>query len=270
MLTLYHNNLSVCSQKVRMQLEEKKLPWEGRFVDLVHGEHLQPEFLKLNPRALVPTLVHDEVVVIESTVILEYIEDAFPEPALRPSAPGLRAQMRVWEKLPDDGLHTACATISFASVFAQQLAKGLEPEDLERRLANMPDQDRANRQRMIIKDGFNVPFMRQAVAMYERVFDEMNTALKKQGPWLVGKQFTLAELALVPYVERMHRLGFSGFWDKRRPYVGEWFARNQERPSFKAAFDAFKPVDYDDLLREKGINLWPKLEPLLRETVHAD
>jgi hypothetical protein len=61
----------------------------------------------------------------------------------------------------------------------------------------------------------------------------------------------------------MHRLGFSGLWKERRPRVAAWFARVQARPGFKAAFDAFKPVDYDDLLEKKGINLWPKMEPLL-------
>lgn len=263
MLALYHNNLSVCAQKVRLQLAEKKLAWEGRHVDLVHGEHLSPEFLKLNPRGLVPTLVHDDVVVIESTVILEYIEDAFPESALRPSAPGPRAQMRVWEKLPDDGLHTACATISFASVFAEQLSNGLGPEELERRLAKMPDQERAMRQRTLMKEGFGAPFMRSAVALYERVLDDMNRALEENS-WLVGGQITLADIALVPYVERLNRLGFSELWKKRRPRVAEWFARAQARPSFKAAFDDFQPVDYDDLLHKRGINLWPKLEPLLR------
>src|SRR5688500_3928108 len=142
MITLYHHNLSVCSQKVRLLLEEKKLQWEGRFVDLVKGEHLRPEFLKLNPRALVPTIVHDGAVVIESTVIPEYLEDAFPAASFPPSEPALRAQTRVWSKLPDEGLHTACATISFASAFAKQLAEGLGEEELQRRLASMPDQDR--------------------------------------------------------------------------------------------------------------------------------
>ena len=265
MLKLYHNNLSVCAQKVRFQLEEKGLRREEHYVDLLHGEHLRPEFLKLNPRGLVPTLVHDDVVVIESTVILEYIEDVFPEPALRPAAPAQRAQMRVWQKLPDDGLHVACGTISFAAAFAEQLAKGLGAEELERRLASMPDQDRANRQRTLMKEGFKAPFVRQAVAMYERVVGEMNAALEKsKAPFLVGRQFTLAEVALMPYLERLHRMGLGRLWEGRRPYVSDWFSRVRERASFKAAFEAYKPRDYDDLLMEKGVDLWRQFEPLLR------
>lgn len=264
MLKLYHNNLSVCAQKVRIQLFEKGIPWEGIHVDLVPGEHLKPEFLKINPRGLVPVLVDGDVIVYESTVIQEYLEDAFPEPTLRPRSPGLRAQMRLWEKLPDDGLHTACATISFASAFAEQLAAGLGPVELERRLANMPDQERANRQRTLMKEGFGAPFMRSAVAMYERVLDDMDNALADGRPWLVGETYTLAEVALLPYVARMDRLGFSGMWDRSRPRVREWFARGESRPSFKKAMNDFQPIDYDDLLRKRGINLWPKLEPLLQ------
>ena len=50
MLTLYHHNISVCAQKVRIALDEKRIPWQGREVDLMKGEHLTPEFLKINPR----------------------------------------------------------------------------------------------------------------------------------------------------------------------------------------------------------------------------
>ena len=266
MLTLYHNNLSVCAQKVRFQLEEKGIAREERYVDLLHGEHLKPEFLKLNPRGLVPALVHGDVVVIESTVILEYIEDVFPEPPLRPAAPAHRAQMRVWQKLPDDGLHVACGTISFAAAFAQQLLDEFGAEEIERRLANMPDQDRANRQRLLMKEGFNAPFVRQAVGVYERVLDEMEAALQKfKAPYLVDGRFTLAEVALVPYLERLQRLGLGRMWEGRRPQVSEWFERVRDRAGFKAAFDAYKPRDYDDLVREKGVELWPRVEPLLRK-----
>jgi glutathione S-transferase len=263
MLTLFHNNLSVCAQKVRLQLAEKKLDWESRHVDLVHGEHLRPEYLKLNPRGLVPTLVHDGTVVIESTVILEYLEDVFAEPSLRPLSPAARARMRVWAKIPDEGLHTACATISFASAFAEQLSAGLGPTELERRLAGMPDQDRANRQRTLMKEGFAAPFMRSAVRMYENTLDDMNRALEASD-WLAGDEFSLAELALSPYLARMDRLGFDRLWQGRRANVAAWFERVRARPSFKVAIDEPQPVDYDDLLRKRGVDLWPKMEPLLR------
>ena len=87
MLTLYHNDMSLCAQKVRVCLVEKGLAWEDKHLVLRAAEHQQPWYLKLNRRAVVPTLVHDGQVVPESNVILEYLEDVFPQPRLRPNDP---------------------------------------------------------------------------------------------------------------------------------------------------------------------------------------
>ena len=84
MLALYHNDMSLCAQKVRVCLAEKGLEWENRHLILRAGEHQQPWYIKLNPRAVVPTLVDGEKVVPESNVILEYLEEAYPDPALAP------------------------------------------------------------------------------------------------------------------------------------------------------------------------------------------
>ena len=96
MLTLYHADHSTCSQKVRICLAEKGLEFESRIVNLATKEHLEPEYLELNPNGVVPTLVHDGTVVLDSSVILEYLDEVFPTPPLTPSEPGERARMRAW------------------------------------------------------------------------------------------------------------------------------------------------------------------------------
>ena len=78
MLILYDFGNSVCCQKVRITLVEKGLTWEARRVDLFKTEQYDPEYLKLNPKGVVPTLVHDGTPVIESTLICEYIDETFP------------------------------------------------------------------------------------------------------------------------------------------------------------------------------------------------
>ena len=83
MIELYHNDMSVCAQKVRFALAEKKLAWEGHHLNLRAGDQQKPEYLKLNPNAVVPTLVDNGTVIIESTVISEYLDDAYPEPTLK-------------------------------------------------------------------------------------------------------------------------------------------------------------------------------------------
>ena len=76
-LRLYHNDMSVCAQKVRFALAEKKLAWEGHHLNLRAGDQQEPEYLKLNPNAVVPTLVDDGNIMVESTVICEYLDDAY-------------------------------------------------------------------------------------------------------------------------------------------------------------------------------------------------
>src|ERR1700754_5021358 len=84
MLALYHNDMSLCAQKVRVGLAEKKLDWESRHLVLRAAEHQQPWYLELNRRAVVPTLIDGEKVIPESNVILEYLDEAYPAPALAP------------------------------------------------------------------------------------------------------------------------------------------------------------------------------------------
>ena len=105
MITLYHHGSSVCAAKVRIALAEKSLPWEGVYVDILRGDQFDPAYTKLNPKAVVPTLVHDGNVIIESTVICEYLDECFPEPPLKPADPAHRAAMRLWTKAVDEFLH---------------------------------------------------------------------------------------------------------------------------------------------------------------------
>ena len=95
-LTLYNFPQSTCSQKVRLVLWEKRIPFEDRIVDHKTREHLKPDYLALNPNGVVPTLVHDGDVIIDSSVIIEYLDEAFPEtPMSMPDLVG-RAHLRKW------------------------------------------------------------------------------------------------------------------------------------------------------------------------------
>ena len=103
MIQLYHNDMSSCSQKVRLGLAEKHLDWGSEHLSLRDGDQYEPAYLALNPNGVVPTLVDDGHVIIESQVILEYLDDAYPEPPLRPANATERARMRLWTKQLDEG-----------------------------------------------------------------------------------------------------------------------------------------------------------------------
>src|SRR5262249_37689432 len=105
MIELYHNNLSVCAQKVRIVLAEKNVPWTSRYVSLVRGEQLTPEFKRMTRGGLVPVFVHDGNTFVEPSVFCSFLDEFFPNPPLSPNNPVERATMRLWCKLPDDILH---------------------------------------------------------------------------------------------------------------------------------------------------------------------
>src|SRR5512135_3377517 len=114
MLELYHHGTSVCAAKARLALGEKRLEWTGRYVDILKGEQFAPEYRKLNPKSVVPTLVHDGRVIVESTLIGEYLDDVFADPPLKPDDPYDRVRMRLWTKRLDEELHPATGIVTYA------------------------------------------------------------------------------------------------------------------------------------------------------------
>ena len=110
MLTLYHGRTSVCSVKARLALAEKAVDFESRLLTL-RGDQFEPAYMKLNPNAVVPTLVHDDKVIIESTVIMHYVDECFPGASLMPADP-FAAQQSAHDHQADgricaSGLHDA-------------------------------------------------------------------------------------------------------------------------------------------------------------------
>jgi glutathione S-transferase len=138
MLTLYDFGNSVCCQKVRITMCAKGLTWESVKVDLFKAEQYDPKYLKLNPKGVVPTLVHDGKAIIESTLICEYLDDAFPEPRLIPADPWLRTRMRLWSKMVDEGLFEGVTEISFSAMFRERM-RNMPEEIRERRFRNIGD-----------------------------------------------------------------------------------------------------------------------------------
>lgn len=264
MLVLYHHNISVCAQKVRIALAEKKLPHERRHINLMKAEQVSPDYLKINPKGVVPALVHDGQPVIESTIIMEYLEDAFPKEPLRPAAPIARAKMRVWAQIPDAALHAACGTVTYAAAFADQIKAANSPAALKERLAKLPDRARAARQQQLLEKGLDASFVADAVKLHDKVLGDMEKTLSSSA-WLAGDTFSLAECAISPYLLRLDRLGLARMWDQR-PRVADWYARVTSRPSWAEAITAFPVLgdgDYDDDLKSKGKDVWPKVKALL-------
>ena len=167
MLELYHNAMSTCSQKVRFCLAEKGQAWTCHTLDLRAGDQHKPEYLALNPNGVVPTLVDDGEVIIESTIINEYLDERFPEPVLRPSDPAGRARMRIWTQQLDQGLHAETGVLSNAIAFRfQKLAKG---EDFAHKLVEgIPDPAKRERSRSVVFEGVRSPLFAKSIARFRQ------------------------------------------------------------------------------------------------------
>ena len=234
MLTLYQFGNSVCSQKVRITLAEKRLDWEAREVNLFKNEQYDPAYLELNPKAVVPTLVHDGTAVIESTLICEYLDDAFPEPALIPAAALARAQMRLWSKAIDEGLHEGVVEMSFSAMFRERM-KNQSPEEREIRYRNVGDPRRRDRFVSTFELGVDSPYVYRGIAAYEKAFKTAEAALSDGRDWLIGAEYSLADINLAPYAARLEYLGLLDIWVAGRAGVQDWWRRVKARPSFERA-----------------------------------
>ena len=258
MLTLYAGDTSVCSQKVRLVLYEKGVPWEGVFIDLGKGEQFDPEYMKLNPNAVVPTLVDDGKVIIESTMINEYLDDLYPEPPLRPADPYRRAQMRLWVKQLDDTIHEAINTATFAIRQHESRSEQLS-EEQKARLAKTQKPERRAKLRDIYMHGIGAERFAPDLKRLDKMLADMEAALA-EGPWLTGKDYSLADAGFTPYVNRLNVLGLSGMWEGSRPQVADWFDRARARPNYKQAILDHDPADKVAAMGAAGAKLWPEIE----------
>jgi ganglioside-induced differentiation-associated protein 1 len=136
MITLYDFGNSVACQKVRVVMCEKGLDWETVKVDLFRAEQFNSQYLRLNPKGVVPTIVNEGKAVTESTLICEYLDDVFPEPRLVPTDPLQRARMRFWSKAVDEGLHEGVTEISFSAMFRERM-RAMPPDILKRDFATL-------------------------------------------------------------------------------------------------------------------------------------
>ena len=261
MITLYHNEMSTCSQKVRLCLAEKRLEWNSHHLDLRAGDQQQDWYVELNPRAVVPTLVDGEDVVPESNVILEYLEERYPEPALMPRQPIGKAKVRLWTKQLDEGIHDAgISVLSFALAFSQQyLAKG------EKGRATMQGgrvTGKREARRQILEQGLSAPPVRAAVHRMQDLTELMQAALGKSA-WLAGEDYTLADAAFTPYLTRLDHLGLLGLLDDA-PLVKDWYDRCRQRHSYQPAIRQWENKDYLALMANSGERNWPTIRALMR------
>jgi glutathione S-transferase len=263
MIELYHFGFSTCSQKVRLVLAEKGVEFVSHEVNLIAGGQHDPAYVELNPRHVVPTLVHDGEVLVESSLIVAYLDEAFPEPPLRPADALGRYRVARWIKRVDDDVHPAAPIVTFAlgprAAILQQ-----PPELREANLAAIPDRVARATRRSVLDHGVAAPEFAGALGVFLDALDAMETALA--GPrWLSGERFGLADATLLPYVLRLEHLGMDPLLaSDARPRVADWLARAKALPSYATAVEAWAAPAAVEMMRTSGKAAWSVVEPLTK------
>ncbi|MEM9197625.1 MAG: glutathione S-transferase family protein [Pseudomonadota bacterium] len=236
-LHLMHHPGSSCSQKLRIYLATKGLDWTSHIVDIPAGKNYEPWYLGINPRGLVPTLVHDGTVIIESNDILEYIEAAFPEPAMIPKDMTDQALHALVE---EDNLHLDLRALSGRYLFPSEAGKK-PPQAMEAyastgsaTVGGKVDAHKAVEiayfEEIRANDGVSIDRARAAVTKFNAAFDRIEAQLA-QTPFVMGDALSVLDIAWYVYCARLHGCGYpiAETW----PHLGAWFAQLHARPEFQ-------------------------------------
>ncbi|MGI9521965.1 MAG: glutathione S-transferase family protein [Hyphomicrobiaceae bacterium] len=227
-LHLYHSGISNCSMRVRITLEEKGLKWTSHHFDILKKEHLTPEYFGINPNGLVPTLVHDGVVVIESNDIIDYLDQTFPNPPLRPSDAQERQQMASWMQRAASIHVKAIKTHIYDKGVRDKMAQTQEEETSYHELQTNPELIEFHKKSS--SDGFSEQELRAAKQTIDECFTDAEIILAKN-PWLAGSMFSLADISWMPLYFTLEEL--AGYDFGPFPHVRDWAGRISTRDSYR-------------------------------------
>ena len=227
---LYNAPQSTCSQRVRFVMHAKGLAFDEHKLNLLEGDQLKPDYLAINPNGVVPSLVHDGVAVIDSAVIIEYLDELHPDVApMRPrkltDLAAMRTMMRFIDEVPAAAVRVPTFNIAFLPRF-----QAMTPAEFQAFAESKP----LRREFMLAmgQSGFPQKDMDEALDRLRRTVLRMDDWLAASGgPWLMGRQLTLADVSLMPAIVRVDDLNLNSLWDDK-PRVAAWFAAIKAAPAF--------------------------------------
>lgn len=231
---LYSAPQSTCSQRVRFVLHAKGLTFEEKKLRLLEGDQLEPEYLKLNPNGVVPTLLVDGTPIIDSSVIMEYLDEAHPETApLRPndliSIAHMRSIMRFMDEVPAPAIRVPTFNLAFLPRFQQMSAD---------EFLAFADSKPLRKEFMLAmgQTGFPKKDMDQAIDRLGRTVVRMNDWISaSSGPWLMGGNITLADIMVMPVIVRLDDLNLAHMW-MDLPNIARWWDNIRAQPAFKPTY----------------------------------
>ena len=223
---LYHGDISNCSMRVRMTLIEKGLPWTGHHLDLKRKENISDAYFGINPNGLVPTLIDNGVVHIESNDIIDYLDETYPEPSLR--AADDEDGMLEWLRLAASIHVPAVKPYVYATKMQKKLKKTAEEQEIYDELQKNEELKEFHA-RHAGGSEFGEQDVATARAILEECFARLEDALDGRD-WIMGDRFTLADISWIP----LHFvLVGCGYPFENHPNISRWAAAFEDRESYR-------------------------------------
>ena len=237
-LKYYHAEPLANSLKSMIPLKEKGLPYESVYVDLHKFEQHSDWFVAINPEGQVPVLDHDGTIITHTTVINEYLEDAFPDAnpvsgPLRPKDPVGAARMRYWNKFVDEHVMNYVSMHGWHRL-VRVIANSIEGDTFEELMSHVPLPDQRKKW-MTARSGFEQKDLDYALEKIEYALDKVEKQLGETA-YLAGDAYTLADINFYSHCGLSVNRMFPQFdVDSRYPNLVRWREAITDRAAVQEA-----------------------------------
>jgi glutathione S-transferase len=235
---LWHAGMSNCSQRCRITLSELGQSFESHIVDLRMAENATKEFQQINPNGVVPALVHDGTVIVNSVDILAYLDETFGRGSLRPAE--LEDQIAlVLDRADNSQAGLKYCTFEFFFKHGPR-----QSEEVYQRLVTALNSEWLRNFHAEARAGFSRERLDEMVGKVHEDILWLEDILKDGREWLAGNQFTIADIAWMPNV---HRYDILRWPLERYPLVTRWFNAASARNSYKEGLEGWEPKKLFDM-----------------------
>jgi len=232
-LILYDALNSPAGRRVRITLLEKNLRAEVHWLNLALMEQKRPEFLRINPNGTVPALRHGEETIFESALICEYLDGIGTGPRLVPQDTRLERRMREWIAYEQEWAKPFRDAIYETYARERLRGSGITAEDLPARIGtNTPNPAWLHLAQSLLARGTDAAVLVDRVAILMERLAWMEEQLADDRPWLLGDDFSLADITLAPRIEMFPFIGVTDI-SERFPRIGRFMSRMRARPSWE-------------------------------------
>jgi len=245
MLKLYHWNRCGHSAIALMALHAKGLAFESAYVDLLRLEQYSAPFLARNASGQVPVLEHDGALITQTTALVEYLDETFPQPALLPRDAVGRWRARVWAKILNEDVSPSVHLLAWHR-YTRPTLTGERLAQLRQQVLHIPIPERREVWQSACADESTATQLEYSRCKLEVVLARMEAELARTR-WLAGEQLSLADIQLYPLIAPVVKLLPQHLNAVVTPHTSRWLERMSLQPCVQLALGS--SMDCDDLLQ---------------------